>query len=60
MADADLGDIVDVSLGVSLQGLILSGYVSATDIVTVVLFNPTTATINLASTILRAVVWKTA
>ncbi|WP_147414314.1 hypothetical protein [Sphingomonas gilva] len=60
VADADLGDIVDVSLGVSLQGLILSGYVSATDIVTVVLFNPTTATINLASTILRAVVWKTA
>lgn len=48
---AALGDAVeDVSFGVSLQGLVLTSYVSAADTVTLVLFNPTVGAINLAST----------
>lgn len=48
---AELGDAVeDVSFGVSLQGLVLTSYVSATDTVTLVLFNPTGSPVNLAST----------
>ena len=48
---AALGDAVeDVSFGVSLQGLVLTSYVSATDTVTLVLFNPTGSPVNLAST----------
>lgn len=46
---AALGDFVVASFSNSLQGMMLSGYVSALDLVTVVLFNPTAAAINLAS-----------
>lgn len=44
-----LGMYVQVSFSLSLQGMILSGYVSANGTVTVVLFNPTGGAIDLAS-----------
>lgn len=50
---ATLGDTVQVAFGVDQQGLILSGYVSAVDTVTVVFFNPTGAPVDLASSLLR-------
>jgi hypothetical protein len=46
---AALGDVVEVSFSLDLQGQTLSGYVSAADTVTVVLFNSTAGTLNLAS-----------
>lgn len=55
---AALGDLAVCSFGVSLGGLVATAYVSAADTVTVVLFNPTGAAIDLASTTLRARVWK--
>ena len=48
-----LGDRVKgFSFGVSLQGLVASAHVSASNTVTVVLFNPTASAIDLASTTL--------
>lgn len=51
---AELGDKVVVSFGVDLQGLVCTAYVSATDTVTVVLYNPTVVSVNLTSTTIRA------
>ena len=55
---AAVGDFAECSFGVSLAGMIASAYVSAADTVTVVLFNATTGTVDLASTTLRARVRK--
>lgn len=54
VAGAAVGNFVSVSLGVDLQGLVLSGYVSATNTVTAVLANNTGGAIDLASSLLRA------
>lgn len=51
---AALGDIATCSFGVSLVGLVASAYVSTSNTVTVVLFNPTVGAIDLASTTIRA------
>lgn len=53
---AVLGDDASASFGASLTGLVISAYVSAADTVTVVLFNPTIAVVDLASGTLRATV----
>jgi parallel beta-helix repeat protein len=55
---AAVGDFAECSFGVSLAGMIASAYVSAADTVTVVLFNATIGTVDLASTTLRAHVRK--
>lgn len=58
---AALGDFVTaVSVGVDQAGVLLTGYVSAADTVTVDLHNETGAAVNLASTTLRALVRKVA
>lgn len=58
---AELGDfVVAVSLGVDQAGVILDGYVSAADTVTVTLHNETGGAVDLASTTLRALVRKAA
>ncbi len=54
---AALGDfVVGVSLGVSQAGVLLTGYVSAADTVTVDLHNETGGAVDLASTTLRVLV----
>ncbi len=53
-----VGDNVMVSFTTSLAGMILSGYVSAADTVTVVLFNATSGTLDLASGTLRILCWR--
>lgn len=58
VTSAALGDTVLLSFTLDLQGQILSGYVSATNTVTAVLFNPTAGALDLASGTLRAEVWK--
>lgn len=55
---AALGDFVLPSFSLSLQGLSLSAYVSAANVVTVVLTNNTAAAVNLASGTLSALVFK--
>ncbi len=45
--------VVALSFGIDLAGLVASGYVSAADTVTVVLFNPTGSAVDLASTTVR-------
>lgn len=55
---AAVGDVVSVGFSQSLQGMQLTGYVSATDTVTVVLRNGTGGAIDLASGTLRASVTK--
>lgn len=55
---AAVGDTVAVGFSQDLQGLQLSGYVSATNTVTVVLRNGTGAAVDLASGTLRADVWQ--
>ena len=56
---AALGDfVVAVSLGLDAAGLILSGYVSATNTVTVRLQNETGGAVDLTSTTVRALVRK--
>lgn len=56
---AALGDfVVAVSLGVSQAGVLLTGYVSAADTVTVDLHNETGGAVDLASTTLRVLVRK--
>lgn len=56
---AALGDHVVPSFSLSLSGLVLTAYVSATDVVTVVLSNPTAGAINLSSGTLRVRVLQT-
>jgi len=51
---AVLGNYGHVAFGISLQGIIATAYVSAADVVTIVLFNPTGAAIDLASTTVKA------
>jgi fructose-1,6-bisphosphatase/inositol monophosphatase family enzyme len=52
-----LGDIViGVSLGVDLQGILMTGYVSAANTVSVRFQNETAGTLDLASTTLRVLV----
>jgi hypothetical protein len=45
---AALGDLLVVSFNISLQGLMLTAYVSNVDLVTLVLFNPTATAIDLS------------
>lgn len=52
------GDEVTCSFNKSLQGMRLTGYVSADDTVTVVLRNDTGGDLNLAEGTLRASVWQ--
>lgn len=54
VTDAAVGDQVSVGFGLTLQGMILTGYVSAANTVTVVLYNPTAGAIDLGSSTLRA------
>lgn len=54
---AALGDTVVVSFNQDLQGMQLTGYVSAANTVSVILRNGTAGAINLASGTLRADVW---
>lgn len=53
---ARVGDSVRVFPPVSLQGMVCSGYVSADDTVTIVLYNPTGGAINLADALWRVAV----
>lgn len=53
---AVLGDFCIVSLGVDLQGITVTGYVSAADTVSVRIQNESDGTLDLASTTIRAVV----
>ncbi|KGM35703.1 hypothetical protein [Inquilinus limosus] len=53
---AAIGDHVQCSMNIDIQGLILTGYVSTAATVTAVLFNPTGAAVDLASGTLRALV----
>lgn len=55
---AALGDFADVSLGVDLQGITCTSYVSAANTVSFRLQNETGGTIDLASTTVRALVRK--
>lgn len=55
---AELGDFVVVSFSNDLQGILVQGYVSATDTVSVRFQNETTGTIDLASGTLTAAVYK--
>ena len=56
---AALGDVVLVSLSVDLQGITVTGYVSAANTVNARIQNESTATVDLASATLKAVVLKT-
>jgi hypothetical protein len=58
LTGAALGDEVTCSFSLDLQLLQLTGYVSATDVVTVVLRNGTAGAINLGSGTLRVSVWQ--
>jgi len=56
---AQLGDKVEtITLGLSAGGMVVTGYVSAADTVTVVLTNLSGAAVNLASTTLTVEVGK--
>lgn len=55
---AALGDFVIVSLGVDLEGITVTGYVDAANSVKVRIQNESTATVDLASTTVRALVIK--
>ncbi|MBT2142668.1 MULTISPECIES: hypothetical protein [unclassified Rhodanobacter] len=50
---AAMGQIASAGFSLSLAGLMMSAYVSAADTVTVVLFNPTGATVDIASGTLK-------
>jgi hypothetical protein len=56
--NSQLGDYVDVSFSQPLQNMILSGFVSVDGTVTVVLFNPTAAPIDLTSGTLKVTVYR--
>lgn len=55
---AALGDFAEASFSLSLAGLVMTAYVSATNTVTAVLFNPTAGAIDLASGTIRVRVRK--
>lgn len=55
---AAMGDFASVSLGVDLQGMSVTAYVSAANTVSFRIFNGTAGTIDLASTTVRAMVDK--
>jgi len=55
---AALGDFAEASLGVSAAGITVTAYVSATDTVSVRIQNESTGAVDLASTTIRARVWK--
>lgn len=55
---ADFGDFVQVSFGASTLGLTISGYVSAANTVTLVIFNGTSGTVNLGNQTYRIRVHK--
>ncbi len=55
---AVLGYDASASFSLDLTGLVLTAYVSATDTVTAVLFNPTAGAINLGAGTLTAYAWK--
>lgn len=55
---AALGDEVTCSFSLSLQGMQLTGYVSAANTATCVLYNCTAGALDLASGTLRASVWR--
>lgn len=57
-AGASLGDFVDVSFSLDLQGLQLRGYVSSANVVTVTLSNITGAGLDLASGTISVLVFK--
>jgi hypothetical protein len=49
-----LGDqVIGMAIGVSEAGLVRRAYVSAADVVTIVTYNPTASSVNLASTTLH-------
>jgi len=50
VASAQMGDLCQASMNVDLQGMIMSAYVSAPGVVTVILQNPTIGTITLSTT----------
>lgn len=58
VSGAALGDIALVSFSLSLAGLLLYAYISATNTVTVSLFNPTASAIDLSSGSLKVLVLK--
>jgi hypothetical protein len=58
VSGAALGDFVIASFSLDLAGLLLFVYVSATNTVTVSLFNPTTVAIDLSSGALKVLVLK--
>lgn len=57
VSGAALGNSVQTSFSLDLQGMTLTGYVSSANTVTVVLFNGTAGTINLASGTLKVRVY---
>ena len=59
VSGAALGDFVLCSFSLALSGLMLNGYVSAANTVTVVLFNPTGASVDLASGTVKVLVFST-
>ena len=58
VSGATLGWDASAAFSLSLSGLVMTAYVSATDTVTVVLFNPTAGAIDLASGTLTAFAWR--
>lgn len=57
-AGAALGDVAAASFSLDLQGIGLTAYVSAADTVSVRFQNESTATVDLASGTLKAIVFK--
>lgn len=55
---AAMGDVVTNSFSLDLQSMIMSSYVSSSNTVTTILFNPTGAPIDLGSGTLKLFVWK--
>jgi len=53
---AKLGDIVLMSLVIDIQNLMIGGYVSATNVVTINAHNPTAGAINLGSTDIHIII----
>lgn len=53
---AKLGDFVLVSMGVDVAGISVTGYVSATDVVSIRFQNESTGTLDLASTTVKGLV----
>lgn len=55
---AALGDFVDASFSLDLEGVVLRAWVSATNTVKYLFFNPTAGALNLASGTVRVRVWQ--